>query len=313
MKAMVYQKKSKPGGFTLVELEKPMPKAHELVLAVRATSLNAADYRMLQMGIVPAKGILGADVSGDVVAVGTAVSQFKVGDAVVGDLSGSGFGGFAEYLAAPASVFAHKPATVSYQQGAALPLAGGTAWQAFKKLGGVQPGMRVLVVGSSGGVGNLAIQIAVAQGAVVSGYCSARNISQAQAAGAAMVYDYHQTRLGQIAERFDLILGVNGDYPLHSYKKLLAAHGSYITVGGSLKQIFKTILFGWLMSLGNRKIRFLSANANLADLAELLQLAAAGKVKVPIDHTFPLEQCAQAFAYLDQQHAQGKVVLTVGS
>jgi NADPH:quinone reductase-like Zn-dependent oxidoreductase len=213
MKAVIFDKKSTSEKLTCCDVEKPAPADNELLVQVYSSSVNAADYRMLQMGFPPKKKIFGADVAGVVEAVGNNVKDFKPGDSVIGELSDVGFGGFAEYVCASEKAFVHKPEELSFEYAASLPLAATTALQAIRNSGKAGKDSQVLIIGSSGGVGNYAIQIAKYYGAIVTGVCSARNEEQTRLMGADHVVDYKKVKLSQIEGRYDLIAGINGIIP----------------------------------------------------------------------------------------------------
>jgi NADPH:quinone reductase-like Zn-dependent oxidoreductase len=310
MKAILYDKKNANGRLSYTDVKTPHHKEHEILVEVHAASLNAADYRLIQMGFPPKKKIFGADISGLVVSVGKQVTKFKPGDHVVGDLSDFGFGGFSEFVSAPEIAFVHKPVEISFEDAAALPLSALTALQALIK-GGIKKDDEVLLLGCSGGVGIYALQLAKYFGAVVTGVCSTRNVEQSRILGADTIIDYKKQNLYKIDQRFDLILAINGSYPLILCKKLLKPHGRYMMVGGTMGQIFKAIFFGWILSLGSKKMGFLSAKSNINDLELLLKLAVEGKIKPVIDKVFPLNQTADAFRYMKEDHPQGKVLIQI--
>ncbi len=310
MKAVIYDKSTPGEHLSLREVAKPVPGEGQVLVRVINTALNAADYRSMTMGIIPRGKIFGADVAGVVEAVGGGVHRLKVGDAVFGDLSGVGFGGLAEYVAAPEGVLALKPAGVPFEQAAALPMAALTALQALRK-GGIQPGQKVLIYGAGGGVGTFAVQLAKYFGAEVTAVCGPGSVELVRALGAGRVIDYTQEDVAQAGMQFDRILGVNGSRPLRVYRHLLAPGGVFVLVGGALSQVFKTMLFGPLLSLGSRKLRTLAAKPSRADLEFVIRLVDAGQVKVVIDRAYPLAQAAEAVAYLKQGHARGKVMIAV--
>jgi NADPH:quinone reductase-like Zn-dependent oxidoreductase len=309
MKAIVYDKQNNPSKLSYRDVEMPTPKEDEILVEIYATSVNAADYRMIQMGFPPKKKIFGADICGIVEAVGSNVKNFKPGDQVIGDTSDHGFGGFAEYVAAPEKAFIHKPRAISFVEAAALPLAAITALQALRNKGGVKSGTQVLIIGSSGGVGTFAVQLAKYYGAIVTGVCSLRNIEQTRQLGADYVIDYTKTNLAQVRERYDLILGVNGSYSLRLCKKLLKPHGRYVMAGGALSQIFKAIFFGWMMSFGSRKMHFLAAKSNRDDMALVVNLTVEGKIKPVIERNYHLRETPEAIQYIKENHARGKIVI----
>jgi NADPH:quinone reductase-like Zn-dependent oxidoreductase len=311
MKAVLFDKKSSTERLTYCDVEQPIPAENEILVKIHAASVNAADYRMIQMGFPPRKKILGADVAGVVESAGKNVSKFKAGDLVIGELSGCGFGGFAEYVAAPESAFINKPKEISFEHAAAMPLAATTALQALRKNGQVKKGCQVLILGSSGGVGSYALQLARYYGATVTGVCSSKNEEQTRLLGADYVIDYNKENLSQSDRRYDLILGVNGNYSLSLCKKLLHPHGRYIMVGGTLGQIIKSILLGWLMSIGSKKMTFLSAKSSAEDMEIIMKLMKEGKIRPVIDRSFSLGETADAVRYMKEKHAKGKVIITV--
>jgi NADPH:quinone reductase-like Zn-dependent oxidoreductase len=311
MKAIVYDKKGSPNVLGLTEVEKPIPTDDEVLVKIVAVSINAADYRSMRMGIIPKRKIFGADIAGRVESVGANCATFKVGDEVFGDISGCGFGGFAEYAAVPENLLASKPASVSFEMAAALPMASVTALQALRNQGEIKPGQKVLICGAGGGVGLFAVQLAKHFGAKVTGVCSPNNVELVRSLGADEVIDYIKEDFAKRNQTYDLVLGVNGNRPLSVYKRALAPNGIFVLVGGGLSQIFKTMIFGSLMSMGGKKMRFLAAKSDKKDLAFAMSLVEAGKIKPIIDRRFPLEQTPEAMQYLMKGHARGKVVINV--
>ncbi|MFW6213993.1 MAG: NAD(P)-dependent alcohol dehydrogenase, partial [Spirochaetota bacterium] len=247
MKAVTYHRYGGPEELAVEEVDRPTAGEGEVLVRVRATALNAAD-KWLLMGTprvvrlmnglrAPKRTILGADVAGIVAAVGPGVSAFREGDAVFGDLSDVGLGGLAEFVCAPANVFAPKPASASFVQAAAVPLAGITALQALRTHAAVQPGERVAISGASGGVGSFAIELAKHFGAHVTAVCSAGKAGQAKALGADEVIDYQSEDFTERLGAYDIILGVNGFHPIGHYKRALAPGGRYVMIGGQSKQM----------------------------------------------------------------------------
>lgn len=312
MKAIVYNKKGSPDKLIYSDVEKPQPSNIEVLIKIHAVSANAADYRSMKMGIIPKRKIFGADIAGRVEAVGKNIRQFKPGDEVIGDLSDCGFGGFAEYAAAPEKALIQKPSNISFDEAAALPMAAITALQALRK-GKIQKGQKVLIVGSGGGVGTFAVQLAKYFSTVVTAVCSTKNVEQTTSLGADCVIDYTKEDFTKSDRRYDLIVAVNGNHSLSAYKRILNQNGIYVMVGGALSQIFKSILFGWLMSFGSKKMRFLSAKSNQKDLELLAKLVEDGKIKPVIDRRYSLDKAADAMRYLGEGHARGKVVINVES
>lgn len=321
MKAIIFTQYGSPDVLHLQEVPAPRPGEGEVLVKVQATGLNAADryalsgkpfiVRLMTGGPRrPKHTILGADVAGVVAAVGPGVTQFQPGDAVYGDLSGVGSGGLAEYVSAPARVWAHLPDGIPFEQAAAVPMAAVTALQALRDKGQLRPGQRVLIHGASGGVGTFAVQIAKALGAEVTAVCSPRNADTARALGADHVIDYTRDDFARSGERYDIVLAVNGYRPLGDYQRALAPGGVYVMVGGTMGQIFQALLLGPLLSRRG-KVAAVTAKPNRADLVAVGELLQAGQVRPVIDRCYPMHEAAEAFRYLDREHARGKVVITV--
>jgi NADPH:quinone reductase-like Zn-dependent oxidoreductase len=260
----------------------------------------------------PKNTILGADIAGRVEAVGSNVKQFQPGDEVFGDISAQGSGGFAEYASVPENLLALKPANLSFEEAAAVPMAAVTALQGLRDQGQIQPGLKVLINGASGGVGTFAVQIARSFGAEVTAVCSTRNLDQARSLGADHVIDYTKEDFTQSGQQYDLILAVNGYHPLSAYQRALTPKGIYVMAGGSTAQIFQALLMGpWMSKTGGKKMGAVTAKPNQKDLVLLKELLEAGKVVPVIDRRYPLSETAEALRYLGAGHARGKVVITV--
>ena len=311
MKAIVYNKKAHPDKLVYCDVEKPVPNDNEVLVRIIVVSVNAADYRSMNMGLIPKKKIFGADIAGMVESAGRNIRQFKPGDEVIGEIADHGFGGFAEYALAPEKLLVNKPSKISFEDAAALPMAALTALQALRDKGNIQKGHQVLVLGSGGGVGTFAVQLAKYFGAKVTAVCGTKNVEQTKNLGADEVIDYKKENFIKRNKSYDLILAVNGNYPLLACKRILNPNGRYVMVGGALSQIFKTILFGWVMSLGSKKIRFLAAKPKQEDLDFIVTLASDGKIKPVIDKYYLLDKTAEAVRYLSEGHAGGKVVINV--
>ncbi len=311
MKAVVYNKKGSPEKLIYCDVDKPVPNDNEVLIKILAVSVNAADYRSMKMGLIPKRRIFGADISGRVESVGKNIRQFKNGDEVMGDLAKFGFGGFAEYVTAPEKALIIKPEKISFEEGAALPMAALTALQALRDKGNIQKGQKVLIVGSAGGVGTFAVQLAKYFDTEVTGVCGSNNTIQTSSLGADYVSDYTKEDFTNSKMRYNLIVAINGNYPIFAYKKTLTSNGIYVMVGGSLSQIFKSLLFGWLLSFGSKKMRTLSANANKKDLEFLTKLVEDGKIKPVIDRRYTLDKTADAMNYLSEGHARGKVIINI--
>ncbi len=312
MKAIIYYKKGSPEKLVYSEIDKPVPRDNEVLIKVQAVSLNAADYRSMKMGIIPKRKIFGADIAGIIEAAGKNITLFKPGDEVMGDLASFGFGGLAEYVAAPEIALVAKPSQVSFEEAAAMPMAAMTALQALRNKGRVQKGHKVLIVGSAGGVGTFAVQIARYFEAEVTGICSPKNVQQTLTLGADHVIDYTKEDFSKSRNRYDLILAINGNYSLLTYKKTLTKNGIYVVVGGSLSQIFESLVFGRLISFGSKKMKSLAAKANQKDLEFLAELLEKGMIRPVIEKRYTLDKAADAMNYLRQGHAAGKVVIVVG-
>ena len=248
MKAIGYEQYGLADQLRLIEVETPEPQAGEVLIKVHATALNKADWFLLtgkpfmvrlEAGLSRPKSlILGSDVAGIVEAVGANVTQFQIGDEVFGDLSGCGLGGLAEYVCAPAAVLAKKPAEVSFEQAAAVPMSGVTALHGVRDHAELQAGEHILIYGASGGVGSFAVQIAKALGAEVTAVCSTSKIEMVRALGADHILDYRKEDIAACQTRFDRILGVNGHQPLAVYKQLLKPHGRYVAAGGASTTVY---------------------------------------------------------------------------
>lgn len=311
MKAIVYNKKAHPDKLVYSEIEKPIPNDNEVLVKIFAVSVNAADYRSMKMGMIPKKKIFGADIAGRVESAGKNIQQFKPGDEVIGEIADYGFGGFAEYALAPEKLLVHKPNKISFEDAAALPMAALTALQSLRDKGNIHRGYKVLIIGSGGGVGTFAVQLAKYFDATVTAVCSTRNVEQTKNLGADYVIDYTKEDFTKSTRTYDIIVAINGSYPLLACKKILNQNGTYVAVGGALSQIFKAILFGWGMSFGSKKIRFLAAKPAKKDLEFIVMLANDGKIKPVIEKYYPLDKTAEAVRYLCEGHAKGKVVIKV--
>jgi len=320
MKAILYTKYGPPDVLQLQEVEKPTPKDHQVLVKVHAASVNALDWRPFTMPSIPIRlmsgGLskpkdpsVGVDVAGTVETIGKDVTEFQPGDEVFGVAPGS----FAEYVANGASKFAHKPANVTFEAAAAVPVAAFTALQGLRDKGKIQPGQKVLIDGASGGVGTYAVQIAKAFGAEVTAVCSTRNLEMVRSIGADHVIDYTREDFTKNGQLYDLILAVNGYHPILNYRKALSPNGICVVAGGSFSQIFQAMLLGPFVSrFGNKKIGFMGmAKTSKEDLLVIKELLEAGKVVAVIDKSYPLSETAAAIKYLIEEHGRGKVIITV--
>jgi NADPH:quinone reductase-like Zn-dependent oxidoreductase len=320
MKAIVCTKYGPPDVLQLQEVEKPTPKDDEALIKVQAASVNALDWhsltadiflvRLMGMGLFkPKNPVLGADIAGQVEAVGKNVSQFRPGDAVFGDI---GHGSFAEYAVAPEHFLTLKPANLSFETAAAVPVAALTALQGLRDCGKIQAGQKVLINGASGGVGTFAVQIAKVFGAEVTAVCSPRNVEQARKLGADHVIDYTKENFTQSGRQYDLIFAANGYHPLSAYRRALTPRGIYVMAGGKPAQIFQSMLLGgWMSEKDGRKLGGVSAHIDLKDLLTLKERLEAGKIVPVIDKRYTLRETPEALRYLGAGHARGKIVITV--
>lgn len=322
MKAIVCRKYGSPDVLELLEVEKPFPRFNQVLVKIKATSLNYGNLVLLKgepflarfaFGLLkPKYSIPGGDIAGLVEAVGKDVKHFKPGDEVFGDLSACGWGGFAEYVAVPENALAIKPVNLSFEEAAAVPMAGVTALQAIRNKGKIQSGQKVLINGASGGVGTFAVQIAKAYGAEVTGICSTRNIEILKSIGADHSIDYTIKDFKEIKDSYDLIIAVNGYHPISTYKRALKPGGKYVVVGGSGAQLAEAMLIGpWISMIGHKKMSSMLQRANQKDLITLKELLEEGKIKTIIDRCYKLSEVAEAFRYFEKGHAQGKVIITV--
>jgi NADPH:quinone reductase-like Zn-dependent oxidoreductase len=324
MKAMVNTKYGSPDVLQLKEVVIPTPKDNEVLVKVHAASVNAADWHLLRgkpflmrlMGfglLKPKNTILGSAMAGRVEAVGRNVTQFQPGDEIFGDLTRCGWGAFAEYVCAREDALALKPANVTFEEAAAVPLAAVTALQGLRAKGQIKRGQKVLIHGASGGVGTFAVQIAKSFGAEVTGVCSTGNVDMVRSIGADHVIDYTQEDFTKNGQRYDFIFAVNGYHSIFDYKRALSPTGVYVMIGGSNAHLFQAMFLGPLIStVGRQKMGSMGvAKPNQKDLIFIKELLKAGKVVPVIERRYPLRETAEAIRYLEKGHAQGKVVITV--
>jgi NADPH:quinone reductase-like Zn-dependent oxidoreductase len=321
MKAIVYKKYGPPDVLQLKEVEKPTPKGNEVLIKVHTASVNDWDWGLLRgkpfvnrllFGLLkPKTKILGCDIAGQVEAVGRNVKQFKPGDEVFGDLSGCGFGGFAEYVCARENALVLKPASMTFEEVAAVPQAGVLALQGLRDKGQIQPGQKVLINGAGGGAGTFAVQIAKSFGAEVTGVDSTKKLDMVRSIGADHVIDYTQEDFTKNGQRYDLILDFAAHHLIFDYKRALSPKGIYVMVGGSMARIFQAMFLGPLISMTTSKKMGILAHKPNKDLAFLKELFEAGKVKPVIDRRYPLSEVAEALRYFGEGHRQGKLVITV--
>jgi NADPH:quinone reductase-like Zn-dependent oxidoreductase len=316
MKAFVQTAYGSPDVLELREIDKPALGDDDVLVRVRAAGVNAGDYflmsgtpRLLRLAR-PMDRVIGWDLAGHVEAVGRHVTGFSPGDEVFGECGTDRGGSFAEYVCAPAGRLAPKPATLTFEQAAAVPVAGCTALRGLRDAGKMQPGQKVLINNASGGVGTFAVQIAKALGAEVTGVCSTRNVDLVSSIGADHVIDYTREDFTQGECRYDVILDNIGTHPFSHYRRVLTPHGIVIPNTGhaGMGYIFRAFALSFF---SRRQGRMFSGTANSDDLLVLKELIESGGVTPVIDRTYPFDETPAAIGYVGERHARGKVVITV--
>ena len=319
MRAIVYTQYGPPGVLQLQEIEKPSPKADEVLVKVHAASLNALDWRPFTMPLIfvrafrrglrrPKDKAIGVDFAGRVETVGANLKQFQPGDEVFGISRGS----CGEYVCAVEKNLVLKPPNISFESAAAVPVAALTALQTLRDHGHIQSGQQVLINGAGGGVGTFSVAIAKSFGAEVTAVCSTQNLEIARRSGADHVIDYTKQDFSKNSKQYDLIIAVNGYHSIFDYRRALRPNGRFVVAGGTLPQLLQAILLGPVLSrLGKRKMRFVMARSKPTDLVFLKELLEAGKVVPAIDRCYPLNKVADAITYLMEGHPRGKVVIKV--
>lgn len=323
MKAIVHRVYGTPEILREEETAKPVPAAGEVLIKVRAASVNPYDWHLMRgtpsfvrifTGLRHPKDFrVGADVAGEVEVVGVGVTQFKPGDAVFGTCKGA----FAEYACAPQDQVALKPANMTFEQAAAAPIAALTALQALRDKGRVQPGQRVLINGAAGGVGTFAVQIAKSLSAHVTGVCSTRNLEMVRSIGADAVIDYTQVDFTAAAERYDVLFDLVGNRRLSECLRVLAPRGIYIPCGGGGIDVSGTrVLAGMLKQVVaspfvSQRIAGILAKSTTSDLNQIRELMESGKVTPVINSRYKLNEVRHAVRYVETSHVRGKVVVYV--
>lgn len=323
MQAIVYREYGSTDVLALEEIDPPVPGDNQLLVKVRAAALNPYDWHWLtglpyfariQFGLrTPKANVLGADLAGEIESVGSNVTRFRAGDAVFGEVV---TGAFAEYAVISQDSAVLKPAELTFEQAASVPMVGLTALQGLRDKGGLQAGHKVLINGSSGGVGTFAVQVAKSLGGEVTGVCSTRNVDLVRSLGADHVSDYTREDFTTAGQRYDVMLDNVGNHSVRSCRGVLTPKGTYVaTFGqpenrwlGPLVQMLRMLLVSPFV--GQKMMPF-SAKTIQKDLETLKDLIEAGELTPVIDRTYPLSETRAAMDYLEEGHAQGKVVLTV--
>ncbi len=317
MKAMVSNRYGSSEHLILSEIERPTPEPDNVLVKVISASLNKGDLHILRgepfiirlsgNGLFkPKNSIPGADIAGKVEAIGKQVSAFKPGDEVYADLSSSGWGGIAEYVSVPENLLALKPSNLSFNEAAAVPLAGVAAFQGLKLAGGIQSGQKILINGASGGLGTFAVQIAAVLGAEVNGVCAGDSLELVKSIGAKRVINYQKEDFTQTGNLYDLVFDAVGNHGLSEIKRSIARNGAYIT------SVFKPSLIFPRFSCSNPAgitMKNLMAKPDQKDLVRLKELIEAGKIKPVIDKVYNLKDTKEAFQHLENGHTRGKVVI----
>ncbi len=303
MKAAIYTKRDSRKFLELVDTDPPVPKKGEVLIKVRAASVNPLDWRLKSHRP-------GVDLAGEVASVGNAVTRFRPGDAVFG----LGKGAFAEYARARESQLAAKPESVTFEQAASLPIAGLTALQGLRDKGKLAPGQKVLINGAAGGVGTFAVQTAKILGAEVTGVCSTRNVEMVRSLGADAVVDYTQQDFAQETKRYDLVLDNVGNRSLSDLRRVLTPQGQCVLVGAPkqwgpiLRGLLDAIVRSFIL---RQNFLFFIARAKPEDLETLSSFVPTGRMHPVIDRRYPLSNTGQAIAYVEEGHARGKVIITL--
>jgi NADPH:quinone reductase-like Zn-dependent oxidoreductase len=321
MQAILHSRYGPPDALELKDIDQPVVTDDQVLVRVHAAAVGKGDWLTVQglpyvarlrYGLPnPKHPVPGFDVAGRIEAVGPNVTQLQPGDAVFGWCEGS----FAEYASVPEGQLALKPANLSFEQAAAVPISGFAALQALRDTGRVQPGQQVVIIGASGGVGSFAVQIAKAFGAEVTGVCSTKSVDMVRSIGADHVIDYTQQDFTRTGQRYDLILEMAGNRSLSDLRRALTPKGTLVLVGGSGGRWFmgtgRTLRAVLVSPLVGQRLRSFFSKPKGADLVVLKELLEAGKLTPVIDRTFPLRETPEAIRYVGEQSTQGKTVITV--
>jgi NADPH:quinone reductase-like Zn-dependent oxidoreductase len=322
MKAITQDRYGSPDVLELKSIDKPLVGDDDLLVRVHAAAVDAGVWHLMRgvpyivrmaFGLrKPKKNVLGADMAGQVEAVGKNVTQFQPGDEVYAEVD---TGSFAEYTCAPEAVVGLKPANLTFEQAAAVPLSANTALQGLRDRGQVQPGQKVLINGASGGVGTFAVQIAKWLGAEVTGVCSTTNVDLVRSIGADHVIDYTREDFTKSGQRYDMILDLVGNHSTSDFRRALTPKGTLVLSSGNggrwLGPMGRIINALVLSPFVGQRLRPLVATRSKENLVALKELMESGRVTPVIDRTYPLGETPEAIRYVEQGHARGKVVILV--
>lgn len=323
MRAIVQTEYGSTDMLSLQEVDKPILSDNGVLVRVCAAAVHAGDWHLMRGtpfisrfifgGILKPKiKILGMDMAGTVEAIGKDVTQFHIGDEVFGDLSGCGFGAFAEYVCATETALALKPINTSFEEAATVPAASMTALQGLRDLGQIQAGQKVLINGASGGVGSFAVQLAKVFGAEVTAVCSTKKMEMVRSLGADHVIDYTQTDVTKNGQLYDLIFDAAAYRSVFDYLPSLTTEGTYVLVGGSTARFFQVMFLGSLISrISHRQVKCLASKPNQADLVILRDLLEARKITPCIDRHYSLSEVPTAIRHLEERQVIGKVAIVV--
>ena len=324
MKAILHTRYGPPDELQLKEVEKPAPKDNEVLVKIQAATVTSSDCNMrnftfvpklfvlptrMQLGYnKPKTNILGLDLAGEIEATGKDVKGFEVGDQIFG-ISEPALGAHAEYICMPEDgVLTKKPAGMSWEEAATLPLAGNTALYFIRDLGQVQAGQKVLINGASGAIGSFAVQLAKYYGAEVTGVCSTTNVELVKSLGADKVIDYTKEDFTESGQSYDVIFDAVSKSSFSRCKGSLKNKGSYLITLPTLTVLLQV---GWTSIFGSKKVKMGNAITHVENIVFLKELVEAGKLKAVIDRSYPLERTAEAFSYVEKGHKKGNVVLSV--
>lgn len=322
MKAIVQTEYGSPDVLSLREVDRPVVSDSNVLVRIHASSVHAGDRHLmrgtpwlvrLMFGMFKPKiQILGTDMAGMVEAIGSEVTQFKIGDQVFGDLSGCGFGAFAEYVSVPESALVLKPENLTFEKAAIVPVSALAALKGLRDVGKIRSGQHVLINGAAGGVGSFAVQIAKSYGAIVTAVCSSHNTEKMRSIGADYILDYTQKDITQTSKQYDLILDIAAYRSPFDYLPILKPKGTYVLVGGSINRILQVMIFGSLISkLTGRNILPLVSAPNQVDLGTLKSMIESKAIVPIIDRTYKLSEIPIAIRRLENRQVCGKIAINL--